>query len=128
MTEYESLIRTAEQEAAQGRHKEAYNLLGRAITISGPDDWLCRYRRGVYALQVAHTRLDRAEQSGLPDPTLVKAGNWLSRAEAYLMSAAEQGSADDRAEIEGHLLDVRREEERFRRLWRSTPVDGGRLA
>ncbi|MGI9033979.1 MAG: hypothetical protein ACR2HY_09970 [Acidimicrobiales bacterium] len=127
MSEYESLIQEAEAEAAQDRCKEAYLLLGRALTIGGADDWRCRYLRGVYALRVASTRLDRAESLAEPGIVLVKAGCWLSRSEAYLTSAADLASGDEQAEIFERLTGMRREQDRFRQLWWRTPVNASRF-
>src|SRR2546423_10392561 len=89
MTEYEAVIEAAEAEASGGRYKDAYNILGKALALGGPADQKCRYRRGAYALRVADSRLNALPESQTPNETLIKAGCWLARSEAYLLSAGE---------------------------------------
>lgn len=134
MTEYEAVIREAEGEASTGRYKDAYNTLGRALWLGGPDDRECRRRRGTYAYCVGHNRLDgladASTDADLRDPnamgmkeTLIKAGCWLARAEAYLLSAAEGAGDDLRRDIERDLERTKEEQERFRRLCRELDID-----
>ncbi|MFN2607641.1 MAG: hypothetical protein ABR511_07045 [Acidimicrobiales bacterium] len=117
MNDYDSILRAADDLAAHRRYKEAYNTLGQALCIGGPADWECRFRRGKFALQVARERLDELEESGQQGVALGKAACWLSRSEAYLMSASEQASGSELEAIQDHLATVRQEQERFRRLW-----------
>jgi hypothetical protein len=142
MTEYETVIQEAEGEASTGQYKEAYNTLGRALALGGPDDQECRRRRGTYAYQVGHNRLDRLTGStpaaaglrgpnaaaGLRGPnavkeTLIKAGCWLARAEAYLLSASEGAGDDARGPIDQDLAQTKEEQERFRQLCRQLDID-----
>ena len=120
MTDYDAAIEAAEQEAADHHYKEAYNSLGGALRIGGPRDWECRYRRGVYALRVAQTRLDALEADPDADIELSKVACWLSRAQAYLMSSSEQASPDQLEEIGGHLDRLGAEQKRFRDRWATT--------
>ncbi len=123
MTEYENAIVAADGEADRGEYKDAYNTLGRALTIGGPSDQECRYKRGVYALRVAQSRLQQFEESPDTGRTLVKAGCWLSRSEAYLRSAGEGASQARRQQIERDLADNQEQQERFRRLCRTSDVE-----
>ena len=120
MSDYDAAIEAADDEAAERRYKEAYNTLGSALRLGGPRDWECRYRRGVYALRVAQTRLDTLEEDPDADVNLSKVACWLSRSQAYLMSSSEQASAEQLDEIAGHLEAVRAEQDRFRDRWRTT--------
>ncbi len=120
MSDYDAAIKAAEDEAAERRYKEAYNTLGGALRLGGPRDWECRYRRGVYALRVAQTRLDTLEEDPDADVDLSKVACWLSRSQAYLTSSSEQASAQQLEEIAGHLETVRAEQDRFRDRWRAT--------
>ena len=122
MTEYETVIQTAESEADQGRYKDAYNTLGLALNIGGDADRECRYRRGVYALNVGHSRLDTFEEGPGSGQTLIKAGCWLSRAEAYLLSAREGASDDEVKRIDGDLEETKGAQERFRHLCRTSKL------
>ena len=122
MTEYETVIQTAEDEADQGLYKEAYNTLGQALNIGGQADRECRYRRGVYALRVGHSRLDTFEKGEGTGQTLIKAGCWLSRSEAYLLSAKEGASEDERLQIDEDLEDVGDAQGRFRELCRTSKL------
>jgi hypothetical protein len=114
---YRDLAREADAEASSGRYKQAYNVLGRAPWRGAPEDQDARYRRGRYAYEVAHQRLDEFRDSPSPKQTLIKAGCWLARAEAYLSSAAE-GVDDDarRDQVEDDIRRTKQEQERFRRL------------
>jgi hypothetical protein len=123
MPEYETVIETAEREAAEGRYKDAYNTLGRALAIGGPDDVECRYRRGAYAYEVAHQRLDRFPDVSNAKQTLIKVGCWLSRSEAYLTSAAEDASRAQQEDIAGRLERTKAEQDRFREVCRDSGVD-----
>ena len=140
MTEYEAVIQEAEGEASTGRYKDAYNTLGRALWLGGPKDQECRWRRGMYAYQVGHRRLDELAESSTPEvhaanaaPTpggpnrvkemLIKAGCWLARAEAYLISAAESAIGEARGGIEQDLVRTKEEQERFRQLCRDLDID-----
>ncbi|MCA1690843.1 MAG: hypothetical protein ABR540_21460 [Acidimicrobiales bacterium] len=116
MSEYDEVIRTAEDEAGNGRFKDAYNTLGRALRIGGPDDRKCRYLRGVYALRVAQSRMERFQDSGESGTLLVKAACWLSRSEAYLSSAGEDAPDDEVARINDLLRVNRAGQQRFRQL------------
>lgn len=120
MTDYDATIRAAEDEAADHRYKDAYNTLGGALRIGGPRDWECRYRRGVYALRVAQTRLDTLDENPDAEVALSKVACWLSRSQAYLMSSSEQASGEQLDEIAGHLESVRAEQDRFRDRWATT--------
>ena len=120
MTEYEAVIQEAEGEAAKGLYKEAYNTLGQALNIGGDSDRDCRYRRGVYALRVGHSRLDTFEKGEGTGQTLIKAGCWLSRSEAYLLSAEEGASDDERRQIAEDLDEAKCAQERFRSLCRTS--------
>ncbi len=120
MTEYESVIQTAEEEADNGLYKEAYNTLGRALNIGGDADRECRYRRGLYALRVSHSRLDTFEKGEGTGQTLIKAGCWLSRSEAYLLSAREGASDDELRRIGEDLEEAKSAQERFRTLCRTS--------
>ena len=120
MTDYDAAIRAAEDEAGDLRYKDAYNTLGGALRIGGPRDWECRYRRGVYALRVAQTRLDSLQEDPDADVNLSKVACWLSRAQAYLMSSSEQASDEQLDEIADHLERLRAEQERFRSRWGTT--------
>ena len=110
-TQYDELMRSAEAEASGGRYKEAYNLLGRAPWDGGDVDQDVRYRRGLYAYNVAHQRLNEFRDSASPKVTLIKAGCWLARSEAYLSSAAETHD-----EVLADVERTRLEQERFRTL------------
>ena len=140
MNEYEAVMQEAEGEASTGRFKDAYNTLGRALWLGGPQDQECRRRRGTYAFHVGHSRLDRVAESstpGQPGPdaapdlrgpnalkeTLIKAGCWLARAEAYLLSASEGADDDARGDIEQDLERTKEEQERFRQLCRELDID-----
>ncbi|MDQ4097131.1 MAG: hypothetical protein M3144_04605 [Actinomycetota bacterium] len=123
MTEYEAVISTAQDEASRGRYKEAYNTLARALWLGGPSDQECRHRRGLYAYEVAHSRLDTLSESPTPEETLIKAGCWLSRSEAYLMSAAEGVDDTTREKIERELARTKQEQDRFRQLCRDLNLD-----
>ena len=120
MTDYDAAIQAAEDEAADHHYKEAYNALGGALRIGGRRDRECRYRRGVYALRVAQTRLDALEDNPDADIPLSKIACWLSRSQAYLMSSSEEASADQLDEIAGHLEDLRAQQDRFRERWGTT--------
>ena len=120
MTDYDATIRAAEDEAADHRYKDAYNTLGGALRIGGPRDSECRYRRGVYALRVAQTRLDTLDENPDAEVALSKVACWLSRSQAYLMSSSEQASGEQLDEIAGHLESVRAEQDRFRDRWATT--------
>jgi hypothetical protein len=116
VVEYEAIIRQADAEASTGRYKEAYNLLGRGPWRGAPQDQDVRYRRGRYAYEVAHQRLDDFQRSPTPKLTLIKAGCWLARSEAYLSSATETSDNDERRAVEADLQRTEREQERFRAL------------
>lgn len=118
MGEYEAVIATAENEAAQGRYKDAYNALARAMWLGGPADQEVRYRRGLYAYKVARSRLDDFERSALPKKMLIKAGCWLARSEAYLSSAAEGVPEIPADRIRADLGRTKEQQERFRRIAR----------
>ena len=122
MTEYEKVIQVAEDEADQGLYKDAYNTLGRALNIAGDADRECRFRRGFYALQVGHSRLDTFEKGEGTGQTLIKAGCWLSRSEAYLLSAKEGASDDELRRIAENLEEARDAQERFRKLCRNSKL------
>jgi len=113
---YADLVRQAETEVSRGRYKEAYNVLGRAPWRGAPEDQDARYRRGHYAYEVAHQRLDEFRASPSPKMTLIKAGCWLARAEAYLSSAAEAADEATRRRIEDEIRRTKQEQERFREL------------
>ena len=123
MTEYRAVIRTAEDKAERGQFKDAYNTLGRALTIGGPSDRECKYRRGVYALRVGHSRLDHFEGGAGTGQTLIKAGCWLSRSEAYLTSAKEGASTGELRQIESDLEETLQQQDRFRKLCRASRLD-----
>ena len=120
MTEYETVIQTAEREAEQSRYKDAYNTLGRALNIGGDADRECRYRRGVYALRVGQSRLDTFQNGAGSGQTLIKAACWLSRSEAYLLSAKEGASDDEVGRIDADLAETKEAQERFRKLCRTS--------
>jgi hypothetical protein len=120
VTDYDAAVRAAEDEAAEHRYKEAYNTLGGALRIGGPRDWECRYRRGVYALRVAQTRLDTLDEDPDADVALSKIACWLSRSQAYLMSSSEEASREKLSEIADHLESLRTQQDRFRDLWATT--------
>jgi hypothetical protein len=120
VTDYDAAIQFAQDEAAAHRYKDAYNTLGGALRMGGPRDWECRYRRGVYALRVAQTRLDALEENPGADVSLSKIACWLSRSQAYLMSSSEEASAGRLDEIAAHLEDLRAQQDRFRDRWRTT--------
>ena len=122
MTEYETVIHDAEAEADRGLYKEAYNTLGRALNLGGPADRECRYRRGVYALRVGHSRLETFQNGSGSGQTLIKAGCWLSRSEAYLLSAKEGASDDELKQIDADLEDAKEAQERFRKLCRTSKL------
>ena len=123
MTEYESVIETAEDEAAKGRFKEAYNTLSRAMLLGGARDREIRYLRGICALNVGRVRMDHFEDQSESPRTLIKAGCWLARAEAYLASAREGASAEEVDQIEAHLEATKHQQERFRRLAHASTID-----
>ncbi len=123
VSEYESVIRVAEDKAARGQFKDAYNTLGRALTIGGPADRECKYRRGVYALRVGRSRLDHFEGGAGTGQTLIKAGCWLSRSEAYLTSAREGAPGEELPQIAADLDAAKQQQDRFRRLCRSSRLD-----
>ncbi|HEX2191952.1 MAG TPA: hypothetical protein VHH09_02060 [Acidimicrobiales bacterium] len=120
MSDYDAAIQRAADEAADHRYKDAYNALGHALRIGGPRDWECRYRRGVYALRVAQTRLDTIDDTPDRNQALNKIACWLSRSQAYLMSSREQASAEQLDQIAEHLESLRAEEDRFRDRWSTT--------
>jgi hypothetical protein len=120
VTDYDEAVRTAEEEAAEHRYKEAYNVLGGALRMGGPRDWECRYRRGIYALRVAQARLDTLEEDPDADIPLSKIACWLSRSQAYLMSSSEEASREKLSEIADHLESLRTQQDRFRDLWATT--------
>jgi hypothetical protein len=130
-TEYQTIILDAEREAASGRYKDAYNTLGHALTIGGPDDRDCRYRRGVYALRVGQGRLDTFEEARDDRQLLVKASAWLSRSHAYLDSSREGASEIEIDVINQALAENREAQKRFRELFQAAsgeglqPVDDG---
>lgn len=113
--EYEEVVQRADAEAAEGRFKEAYNLLGGGPWGTDGDQEL-RYKRGLYAFNVAHERLDEFQSSPSPKDTLIKAGCWLARSEAYLLSAAEGANASTRSQVEADVERTRQEQDRFRAL------------
>lgn len=113
---YEDLVQRADAEASSGRYKEAYNVLGRAPWRGGSEDHDARYRRGRYAYNVAHQRLNEFRDSPSPKVTLIKAGCWLARSEAYLASAAEGSDEAMRGSIEEAIQRTKREQDRFREL------------
>ena len=123
MTEYEAVIDAAEQEASGGNYKDAYNTLGKALALGGPDDRECRYRRGAYALRVAHSRLDGLPESRAPKETLIKAGCWLARSEAYLLSASEGVAEPEVRRIERDLQHAKEQQDRFRELCRELDTE-----
>jgi hypothetical protein len=123
VTEYEAVFQAADHEAADGHYKEAYNTLARALTIGGPDDQRCRYQRGVYAFRVADSRLEEFRQSPTPKLTLIKAGCWLSRSEAYLLSAGEDAGEAERRRVESDLERTREKQDLFRELCREFGTD-----
>ena len=120
MTDYDASIEAAGEQAADHRYKDAYNTLGGALRIGGRRDWECRYRRGVYALRVAQTRLDTLADNPDADGPLSKIACWLSRSQAYLMSSSEEASANQLDEIAGYLEDLRAQQDRFRDRWGTT--------
>jgi hypothetical protein len=120
VTDYDAAVRTAEEEAADHRYREAYNTLGSALRMGGPRDWECRYRRGIYALRVAQARLDTLEEDPDADIPLSKIACWLSRSQAYLMSSSEEASGEQLSEIADHLETLSAEQDRFRDRWRTT--------
>jgi len=113
--EYEDVLRRADAEAAEGRYKEAYNLLGGGPWGTDGDREL-RYKRGLYAFNVARERLSEFQGAPSRKLTLVKAGCWLARSEAYLSSAAEEGDEETRRQVAGDIERTMREQERFRAL------------
>lgn len=119
----DTLLEAAESEAEAGRYKEAYNLLARGAWQGGPEDQTYRHRRGVYAYEVAHQRLDHLDTSPTPKTTLIKAGCWLARSEAYLQSAAEGADGAERSRIEAEVERTRGEAQRFRTLARELGQD-----
>lgn len=119
----DTLLEKAEAEAQAGRYKEAYNVLARGAWQGGPEDQTYRHRRGVYAYEVAHQRLDHLDSSPTPKTTLIKAGCWLARSEAYLQSAAEGADGAERARIEAEVERTRQEGDRFRGLTRALGED-----
>ena len=121
-TEYEAVIQVAEDEADKGLYKDAYNTLGRALNIGGKADRECRYLRGVYALRVGHSRLETFEKGEGSGETLIKAGCWLSRSEAYLLSAKEGASDQELREVSEELDDAKQAQERFRKLCRTSKL------
>lgn len=123
MSEYDVVLKEAEDEAARGRFKDAYNLLAHAPWSGEPADRECRYRRGLYAYEVAHSRLNDFRDSPTPKLTLIKAGCWLSRSEAYLTSASEDITDAERADIEQRLRRTEEEQRRFRELCREFADD-----
>lgn len=122
MTEYETVIQAAEDEADKGLYKDAYNTLGQALNIGGDADRECRYRRGLYALWVGHSRLDTFEKGEGSGQTLIKASCWLSRSEAYLLSAKEGASDDELRQISEELEEAKDAQERFRKLCRTSKL------
>jgi hypothetical protein len=122
VTEYQTVIHAAEEEADNGLYKEAYNTLGRALNIGGDADRECKYRRGVYALRVGHSRLDTFEKGEGSGQTLIKAGCWLSRSEAYLLSAREGASDEELRRIGEDLEEAKAAQERFRKLCRASKL------
>lgn len=123
MTEYEAAIQEAEGAAARGWYKEAYNTLAKALWIGGPADQECRYRRGVYAYEVAHSRLNDLDQTSSPAKTLIKVSCWLSRSEAYLESASEGVDEVEQERIKRDIDRTMQEQERFRQLCRELDID-----
>ncbi len=114
---HEDAVRRADAVAAAGRYKDAYNLLGGGPWGAAGDQEL-RYKRGLYAYHVAHERLNEFRDSPSPKNTLIKAGCWLARSEAYLASAAEGADAATRHRVEADVARTKREQDRFRRLAR----------
>lgn len=113
--QYEEVVRRAAGEAAQGRFKEAYNLLGGGPWGTDGDQEL-RHKRGLYAYNVAHQRLNEFQSSPSPKNTLIKAGCWLARSEAYLLSAAEGADDRTRSQVAADVERTRQEQDRFRTL------------
>ncbi len=111
-----ALMRSADEEAARGQYKDAYNLLGRGSWRGAAEDQDLRYRRGRYAYEVAHERLDEFRDSASPKLTLIKAGCWLARSEAYLSSAAEGADGATRRKAEDDIERTKQEQDRFREL------------
>ena len=118
VAEYQAVMETAEDEASHGRYKEAYNALARAMWLGGPAEQEVRYRRGLYAYNVARRRLDDYERTAQPKKTLIKAGCWLARSEAYLSSAAEGVPGRRSEDILEDLGRTKQEQDRFRSLVR----------
>lgn len=116
MREYQAVIEAADGEASRGRYKEAYNTLARALWLGGPADQDIRYRRGLYAYEVARSRLDNLDSSPRPKQTLIKAACWLARSEAYLSSAAEGVPGRRSLDILDSLKRTKEQQDRFRAL------------
>lgn len=120
---HDELLQSAEELASKGNYKDAYNLLARGPWQGGDEDRLFRHRRGVYAYNVAHERLNQFERAHQSKRTLVKAGCWLARSTAYLDSAAEDAPEPEREEIAGEIHRTHQEADRFRQLCRQFGVD-----
>ena len=103
-----------------------HDILGKALALGGPADQECRYRRGAYALRVADGRLNALPESQTPKETLIKAGCWLARSEAYLLSAAEGVAEPDAHRISRDLQQAKEQQDRFRELCRQ--LDTGLFA
>ena len=112
---YEEVVRRADAEAAAGRFKEAYNVLGGGPWGTDGDQEL-RYKRGLYAFKVAHQRLNEFQSSRSPKETLIKAGCWLARSEAYLSSAAEGVDDRTRSQVAAYVERTKQEQDRFRTI------------
>jgi hypothetical protein len=120
---HDELLRTAERVASDGNYKDAYNLLAKGPWRGGREDQIFRHRRGVYAYNVAHERLNQFERTHRSKTTLIKAGCWLARANAYLESAAEDAPEPERQDIASVIGRTREEADRFRELCREFGVD-----
>lgn len=121
--DHHELLQTAEELASAGNYKDAYNVLARGPWRGGDEDRIFRHRRGVYAYNVAHERLNQFERTHRSKTQLIKAGCWLARANAYLDSAAEDAPEPEREAIAGVIDRARQEADRFRELCREFGVD-----
>lgn len=100
MPAYEDVISRADDHQGRGRFKEASIEYGRALVLGGDRDSYCRQMRGLSSRLVAEQRLDKAgDEPELRQRFIEQAARWLSKSEAYLDSALEEATEEQRGHI-----------------------------
>lgn len=94
MSTYDELIADADQDYAQGRHKEAHIKYGQAVSSGTSRNDYCRQMRGICSRHVAEQRMQLAEENpGMRQIYLDQAARWLAKSEANLNSAFDESPA-----------------------------------